>query len=310
VVAAQFNYLSHYKGNAMIVITTPTGQIGSRLVQDLLLTGEALRLIVRDASRLPDEVRDRADVVEGSHGDAAVVDRALEGADALFWVVPPNPKAASLEAAYLDFSKPACEAVKRCGVGHVVDVSALGAHSRWRDRAGLMTVAYRMDDMFAAAAPAHRVLAMPSFMDNILMQLQPLREQGMFFGPLPGDLKSPTCATRDIAAAGAQLLTDRSWNGHGATAVLGPEDLSPSDMAATMSDVLGKKIGYQQVPFDAFEAQLRGQGMSDAFVRGFSEMMQAKAEGIDNVRSRTSGGTTPTTFRQWCEQELKPALDA
>ena len=50
--------------------------------------------------------------------------------------------------------------------------------------------------------------------------------------------------------------------------MLGAENLSPNDMAATMSDVPGKPVCYQQVPFDAFEAQRRDQGMSDAFVRG------------------------------------------
>ena len=293
----------------MIVVTTPTGQIGARLVQDLLKVGEALRLIVRDASRLPHELRGRVEVVEGSHRDAAVVDRAFEGADALFWVVPPNPKAASLEAAYLEFSKAACAAVTRYRVGHVVDVTGLGHDTRWRDRAGLLTVSFRMDAMFAATGAAHRALAMPSFMDNMLMQLQPIREQGMFFGPVDGELKAPTCATRDIAAAAARLLTDRSWSGQGTLPVLGPENLSPNDMAATMSDVLGKAVRYQQVPFDAFEAQLRGQGMSDAFVRGFVEMMRAKAEGVDTAQPRTPEGTTPTSFRQWCEEELKAALN-
>ena len=293
----------------MIVVTTPTGQIGAKLVQDLLGAGKALRLIVRDASRLADEVRDRVEVVEGSHGDPAVVDRAFEGADALFWVVPPNPKASSLEAAYLDFTNPACAAIERHRVGHVVDVSALGRGTRWQDSAGLLTVALRMDDLLAGVAAAHRALAMPSFMDNMMMQLQSIRERGMFFGPVDGELKAPTCATRDIAAAAARLLTDRSWSGQGTVPVLGPNDLSPNEMAATMSGVLGKPIRYQQVPFEAFEAQLRGQGMSDAFVRGFVAMMRAKAEGVDTAQPRTPEGTTPTTFRQWCEEELKPAMN-
>ena len=293
----------------MIVVTTPTGQIGAKLVQDLLRAGETLRLIARDASRLPPEVRDQVELVEGSHGDAAVVDRAFEGADALFWVVPPNPKATSLQAAYLDFSKPACAAVKGRGVGHVVNVTGLGRDTRWRDHGGLLTASIHMDEMFAATGAAHRALAMPSFMDNVLMQLQPIREQGMFFGPLNGDVKAPTCATRDIAAAAARLLIDRSWSGQETMPVLGPEDLSPNDMAATMSDVLGRPVRYQQVPFDAFEAQLRGQGMSDAFAQGFVEMMRAKAEGVDAAQPRTPESTTPTSFRQWCEEQLKPALD-
>ena len=294
----------------MIVVTTPTGQIGSRLVHDLLGAGEAVRVIVRDAARLPGYVRGHVEVVEGSHGDADVVDRAFEGADALFWVIPPESKATSLDAAYLDFSKAACAAIERCAVRHVVDVVALGGDTRWRDRAGLLTASYRMDEMFALTGAAHRALAMPSFMDNMLMQLQPIRKQGLFLGPLDGDLKAPTCATRDIAAVAARLLSDRSWTGQGVAPVLGPEDLSANDMAATLSEVLGKPVLYQQVPFDAFEGRLRDQGMSDAFVRGYVDMMHAKAEGVDNVQPRTPASTTPTTFRQWCEQELSPALNA
>ena len=59
----------------MIVITSPTGQIGHRVVQHLLDAGEALRVVARDPRRLPQTVRDRVEVIEGSHGDAAVVDR-------------------------------------------------------------------------------------------------------------------------------------------------------------------------------------------------------------------------------------------
>ena len=64
----------------MIVVTNPTGNIGARVVRHLLDAGEALRLIVRDAAKLPREVRACVEVIEGSHGDANVVDRAFRGA--------------------------------------------------------------------------------------------------------------------------------------------------------------------------------------------------------------------------------------
>ena len=75
----------------MIVITTPTGQIGSQVLGNLLDSGEELRVIVRDPALLPADVRDSLDIVEGSHGDAAVVDKAFSGADAVFWLAPPDP---------------------------------------------------------------------------------------------------------------------------------------------------------------------------------------------------------------------------
>ncbi|GHE39328.1 hypothetical protein GCM10017778_23480 [Streptomyces vinaceus] len=36
----------------------------------------------------------------GSHGDAAVIDRACAGAEAVFWLAPADPAAPSAEAAY------------------------------------------------------------------------------------------------------------------------------------------------------------------------------------------------------------------
>lgn len=97
----------------MIVVTTPAGQIGSHVVHDLLAVGSSVRVIVRDVSRLASEVRRRVDVVEGSHGDPRVIDRALHGADALFWVAPPDTSR-TLEETYLDFTKPAATRFDRC----------------------------------------------------------------------------------------------------------------------------------------------------------------------------------------------------
>ena len=53
----------------MIVITTPTGQIGRQVLGHLLESGEQLRVIARDPSQLPAGIREDLDIVEGSHGD-------------------------------------------------------------------------------------------------------------------------------------------------------------------------------------------------------------------------------------------------
>ncbi len=77
----------------MIVITTPTGTIGRQILKDVLDSGEPIRVIARDPSRIPSQVRDRVEVVEGSHGDLNVVTNAFYGADTVFWLVPPDPRA-------------------------------------------------------------------------------------------------------------------------------------------------------------------------------------------------------------------------
>jgi hypothetical protein len=45
---------------------------------------------------------------------------------------------------------------------------------------------------------------MPSFMDNVLGQVDRIRSRGVFFSPIEGDRKLPTCATRDIATVAAR----------------------------------------------------------------------------------------------------------
>ena len=42
--------------------------------------------------------------------------------------------------------------------------------------------------------------------------------------------------------------------------------------------------------------------------QGMLDMMVAKNEGLDNAEPRTPQSTTPTSFRQWCEDVLKPAV--
>jgi len=294
----------------MIIITAPAGQIGHQVLGNVLSSGEPIRVIVRNPSRLRAEARERVEVVQGSHGDIDVIDQAFAGADAVFWLVPPDPHANSAEAAYVDFTRPACDAFKRHGVQRVVGISALGRGTVAARHAGLATASLAMDDLIASTGVSYRALTMPSFMDNLLRQVPAIKDRGVFVTPISGDRKLPSCATRDIAAAAARLLLDGSWSGAGHVAVLGPEDLSFNDMAQIMSEVLSQPVRYQQITGQALKDRLTGAGMSDAMAQATVDMMIAKDQGLDNAEPRTPESTTPTSFRQWCEQVLNPAVPA
>ena len=292
----------------MIVITTPTGQIGHQVLENVLDSGEPARVIVRDPSDLPPHVREQVESVVGSHADLDVVKEAFTGADAVFWLVPPDPRADSVDAAYVDFARPACEAFESRGVKRVVGIAALGRGTKWAEHAGYVTGTLHMDDLIAESGVSYRALANPSFMDNTLRQADAIKNQGMFFSPIDGDRKLPTVATRDIAAAATRLLLDQTWSGVDELPLLGPEDLSFNDMAEIISEVLGTEVRFQQIPFEAYKARFVQFGMSDAMAQGMTDMAAAKNEGIDNAVKRTPENSTPTSFRQWCEEELKPAV--
>ncbi|RCS23804.1 NAD-dependent epimerase/dehydratase family protein [Phyllobacterium salinisoli] len=292
----------------MIVVTTPTGDIGHQVVQNLLQSSAQIRVIARDPSHLAEEVRDNVEIVTGSHGDAGVVNEAFSGADTVFWLAPADPKATSVTEAYVDFTRPAAAALKDQGVKRVVSITALGRGSPVADKAGFVTGSLAMDDLIVSMGVAFRGLAMPSFMDNIARQAITIRNQGKFFLPIAADLKLPSVATRDIAAVAARWLLDDSWTGQSEVPVLGPEDISFDDMAAIISEVLGKAVTYQQISLNAYKARFVQFGMSDAMAQGMTDMAWAKDQGLDLAVSRTPENSTPTSFRQWCEDTLKPAV--
>jgi uncharacterized protein YbjT (DUF2867 family) len=292
----------------MIVITAPTSTIGSQVLETLVNSGAPIRVIARDPSHLPAHVREKIEIVQGSHGDINIVNQAFKGADTVFWLAPPDPKAKSVNAAYVDFTRPACEAFRTQGVKRVVGITALGRGTPQAAKAGFVTASFAMDDLIASSGVSYRAVANPSFMDNVLRQAAPIKNKGMFFSPINGDRKLPACATRDIAAVSARLLLDTRWTGLGHTAVLGPEDLSFNDMARTMSEVLEKPVRFQQTTFDAYKEQMIAVGMSDAMAQGMTDMASAKNDGLDNAEARTSDNTTSTSFKQWCEEVLKPAV--
>jgi uncharacterized protein YbjT (DUF2867 family) len=292
----------------MIVVTAPTGAIGAAVVDQLLAAGAPVRVVVRDPARLAPGVADRTEVVRGSHGDPAVVAEAFTGAEAVFWLVPPDPRAATLDEAFAGFTRPAAEALAAQGVGRVVGVSALGRGTAVAGRAGYATAAFAADDLIAATGRPFRALTCASFMNNILRQAATIRTQGVYHGTYRPDRPLPLVATGDIAAVAARLLRDDSWLGVGEVPLLGPADLSQNDLAAIMTDVLGRPVRYRETTPDAAVRAAVGQGTSEAMARGRVELSLAKNDGLDAAARRAPEYATPTTFRRWCVDVLKPAV--
>jgi uncharacterized protein YbjT (DUF2867 family) len=293
----------------MIVITTPSGDIGRQVLDRVLDSGQAVRVITRDPSRLPARVRARTEVVPGSHGDAGPITKALEGADRLFWLVPPPPFGypGGAEQYYLDFTRPACEAISGLGAG-VVGVSTLG-HG-YQGRAGVLSAALAMDALIEGTGAAYRALALPFFMENLLRQAEAIKEQGVFSMANAADRPLPAVATRDVAAVAAALLLDASWSGQARVRLAGPDNLTPSGMAEVISGILGGTVRYRQVPVADVQARLLQRGASEAMAQDMADMVEAQNSGIYEAEPRDPDSATATSFRQWCQDTLKPAVQA
>lgn len=187
-------------------------------------------------------------------------------------------------------------------------IAALGRGTALASEAGLVTGSLAMDDLLAATGAYLRALAMPSFIDNLLWQMPVLNDRGMFFATLLGDLALPAWSVSDIASAAAPFLLDDKWEGRTEVPVLGPEDIFSNQMAEIMSELLGRKIVCAPISPEGYEAMFIKQGYTPAMATGMTDMMRAKAQGLDFGVARTPDPASPTSFRQWCETVLQPAF--
>ena len=294
----------------MIVITTPTGQIGGQILDRVLERGGEVRVIVRDPSRLPEHVRDRTEVVQGSHADADTIGKALDGAERMFWLVPPPPgfrQATTSERYYLDFTRPACQAAADRGVA-VVAVTSLG-HG-YRGKAGLLSAALAMDALIEDTGVDYRALALPFFMENLLRHVPAMKEQGAFSMANTAHRPLAAVATRDVADVAAALLLDPSWTGQARVPVAGPDDLTPEEMAEVISQTVGRTVRYRQIPVADQHAAMLQRGASPSMAQDMADMIEAQNDGIYDAEPRDPSSAAPTGFRTWCRDTLNPAIEA
>ena len=290
----------------MIVITTPTGHNGSQVLEQLIKTDEKLRVIVRDASKLSDEAKEKVEIFEGSLDDPKVLSKAYEGADALFFVIPPSFEYDDVDEYYLSFAKPTCEAIDAQQVKRVVFVSGTSLGSD--PNAGQMWSSYLVEKELEVTAAATRILHCGTYMENLLEMIEPMKSKGQFSNAVPPDLKYPWVATVDIAETSVDLLLDKTWTGHGSVGILGPEDMSHGDAAVIISSVLGKEIGYQEISGEELKATMLKTGASEAGAQALADLCDSIKRGTFSMVKRTPETSSPTTFREWCEKVFKPAF--
>ncbi|GHG93656.1 NAD(P)H-binding protein [Streptomyces rubradiris] len=294
----------------MILVTTPTGQIGGQVLASLLDAGDAagpVRVVVRDPARLPSRVRDRVEAVTGSHADPDVMAKACAGADRVFWLVPPSLTADSVEGHFRAFTRPLVDAIATQGVERVVAVSTLGRGVA--GHAGQISASLAADDEVRATGVHHRALCPPYLMENLLAQAPALRDGGELAMAVPGDRVLRTCATRDIGATAARLLLDGAWTGQADVPMAGPDDLTPEGMARVVSEVLDRPVRFRRIGAEEQKAALLRYGASEAAAQGLADMMRALDEqDFYGAGVPVTPDAAPTGFRQWCEQVLRPAV--
>jgi uncharacterized protein YbjT (DUF2867 family) len=274
----------------MYLVIGATGNVGSSLVSRLHQQGQAVRALVRDASRA-DRLPDGLDIAVGDLDDVESITAAARGVDGVFFMqLDPGTRQTENMVA----------AARAAGVRKLVALSSIGARLEPVDHPIGADLAAR-EAVLRESGLDVTYLRPNAFTSNALWWLPMIREGRVVDATEPGRI---ACVDPDdIARVAAITLTEDGHAGHGYI-LNGPQALTAREQVEIISDVLERPIEYVAVTPDQLARDSVEHGMpaerAEA-LRRLNEVFRAGRAGVlaDDVENLT--GTAPGTFRAWCE---------
>lgn len=282
----------------MIAITGATGNIGSKITADLLSKGQNVRCIARTADNLKGFAVKGADIATISLEDTAALSDAFRGIDAIFAMIPPDYQALDFRAFQNTIGASIAKAVETSGVKYVVNLSSQGAHLP--DKTGPIKGLHDQEQRLNKLKGVNILHLRPTyFMENLLANIDMIKQMNIMGSAIRGDMKIPMIATQDIARFAAERLLKKDFSGMTVKDLLGQRDISMNEAA----EIIGKKIDkpdlkYVQFSYEDTETALVDMGFSADVAGLFIEMSKAFNQELINT-TRTQDNTTDTPLEEF-----------
>jgi len=248
-----------------ILVTGAGGKTGRAVIRALIGRGETVRALVHR----PDQVRSiqelgAQEVVVGDMRDEATMSRAARGARAIYHICPnvcPDEVA---------IGQVLIAAARAAGVERLVHHSVLHPQieampHHWSK--------LRVEEKLFESGLSYTILQPAAYVQNVLAYWNQIVEQGVYLVPYSVEARLSMVDLQDVAEAAAISLAEL---GHtGATYELaGPEALTQVEVAAILSQHLGRPVRAQAVPLDEWERKARASGTSDYAVETLLAMFR------------------------------------
>jgi len=284
----------------MITVMGATGQTGNEIANRLLNAGEPVRAIGRSARKLAALAGAGAEPLAGDATDPEFLTAAFRGADAVYTLIPYDPRSPGYRAAADRQGAAIATAARNAGVRHVVALSSVGADlpAGTGFIAALHAQAQRLRTLDGTNL---LILRAGSFFENFYASLDLIKHEGVNGDSVAPDVRIPMIATRDIAAVAAEALQTRNWTGVVVRELLGPRDLSYAEATTIIGERIGRPdLAYVQFSDADMVAALTGLGFAEDFANLHVELNQALSDGTTVSREgRTAANTTPTRFEDF-----------
>jgi uncharacterized protein YbjT (DUF2867 family) len=238
----------HTNAEQIILVTGATGNQGGVIARHLLQRGKfKVRAMVRDENKPAAQALKQlgAELVKADFNDRASLDRALQGVYGVF-SIQDFRDGASVE---IRQGKAFADAAKAANIKHFV-YSSVGSAER---NTGIphFDSKFQVEEYIRSISLPHTILRPVFFFYNYNGML-PMVKNGTLPQPLSPDTKLQQLSEEDYGEMVAEVFERPADFANRAIEVASVEMTMP-EIAAAFSHVLGKKVEYQQIPFEAFE---------------------------------------------------------
>lgn len=279
-----------------ILVTGASGELGRSTIRALLRTQPADRIaaLVRDSGKATDLAQLGIDVRQGDYFDVAGLRQAFEGVDRVLLVS--TTAFSDRETQHLNV----IQAAKAAGVEHLV-------YTAIQRKAGssLSISTVTESDIVTETALVESGLRYTILRNGLYLEVLPwflgadVLERGV---RLPGGQGTGALVARaDLADANAAVLT-QAGHADKVYTLSGGEAFSFSEVAASLSELAGKRVPYVEVSVEEFVEARTAAGFPKPAAAFLAEWVRAVAEGeFAEVTGELEHliGRTPTGYREF-----------
>ena len=273
-------------------VTGATGQLGRLVVTELLERGTSpadVVALVRTPSKAADLAALGVQVREADYDRPETLAPALAGVDALLLVSGSDIGQRERQ------HRAVVDAAVAAGVQRVVYTSVLRADST---ELPVAPEHVATEELLRASGLPTTVLRNGWYTENYASTLDQARATGSVTSAT-GGASIAAAARADYAAAAAAALLDASTAGR--TYELGGTPFTYDDLAAALSEVLGREVRHRAVGADELAGGLRAAGLDEGLV-GF-------LVAVDTATARGALDTDPAPLAQLAGRPSTPLVD-
>ena len=272
-----------------ILVTGASGNVGREVVKELRrLQQSVVATAVNevDAGLISDV---GAEIVHFEFGQAETYPAAFNGVRKLFLMRP--PAIADVER----YLFPVLDYAEHAGVEHIAFLSVIGVNRRMPH--------YQVEKRLAAGRVPYTCLRPGFYMQNLNTQYRDdIRLRNEIFVPA-GRGKTSFIDVRDIGAAAAKVLTE---NGHTnrAYSLTGSEALNYYQVAALLTQALGRTITYRKPSPQEYGRHMRARGIDEQFLQvlqGLYKPIRWRLGGKVTTEFNQLLGRAPIKMRQYIQ---------